>query len=238
MMDKLIDEGVKVDAIICDPPYQTTECEWDKLIPFDEMWKRIDKLIKVNGAVALFGIEPFSSKLRLSNKKYRYDWYWEKTLCSNFLNLKRQPAKKIENICIFYKKQPTYNPQMLEGKPYTDKGNRKIKSKQSIKGINNSKTSEHKEPIVNSGTRYPKNRITFANPNNKNVHPTQKPVDLLEYIVRTYTNEGELVLDFTMGSGSTGVACMNTDRRFIGIELDVNYFNIAKERIENAINGK
>ena len=237
-MDKLIDEGVKVDAIICDPPYQTTECEWDKLIPFDEMWKRIDKLIKVNGAVALFGIEPFSSKLRLSNKKYRYDWYWEKTLCSNFLNLKRQPAKKIENICIFYKKQPTYNPQMLEGKPYTDKGNRKIKSKQSIKGINNSKTSEHKEPIVNSGTRYPKNRITFANPNNKNVHPTQKPVDLLEYIVRTYTNEGELVLDFTMGSGSTGVACMNTDRRFIGIELDVNYFNIAKERIENAINGK
>ena len=236
-MDKLIEEGVVVDAIITDLPYNTTECEWDKLIPFDEMWKRMDKLIKINGAVALFGIEPFSSKLRLSNKKYRYDWYWEKTLCSNFLNLKKQPAKKIENICIFYKKQPTYNPQMVEGKPYTDKGNRKIKGKQQSLSLNNSKTSEHKKAIINTGTRYPKNIITFANPNNKNVHPTQKPVDLLEYIVRTYTNEGEVVLDFTMGSGSCGVACVNANRRFIGIELDTSYFNIAKDRIEKAVVG-
>ena len=236
-MDKLIEEGVIVDAIITDLPYGTTDCKWDSIISFSEVWKRIDKLVKVNGAIALFGIEPFSSKLRLSNKKYRYDWYWEKTLCSNFFNLKKQPAKKIENICIFYKKQPTYNPQMLEGKPYIDTGDRKIKSKQSL-SLNNSKTSEHKKAIINTGTRYPKNIITFANPNNKNVHPTQKPVPLLEYLIKTYTNENETVLDFTMGSGSTGIACINTGRRFIGIELDANYFNIAKERIENAINSK
>ena len=236
-MDKLIEEGVIVDAIITDLPYGTTDCKWDSIISFSEVWKRIDKLVKVNGAIALFGLEPFSSKLRLSNKKYRYDWYWEKTLCSNFFNLKKQPAKIIENICIFYKKQPTYNPQMLEGKPYIDTGDRKIKSKQSL-SLNNSKTSEHKKAIINTGTRYPKNIITFANPNNKNVHPTQKPVPLLEYLIKTYTNENETVLDFTMGSGSCGVACMNTNRKFIGIELDTNYFNIAKERIENAINSK
>ena len=235
-MDKLIEEGVIVDAIITDLPYGTTDCKWDSIISFSEVWKRIDKLVKVNGAIALFGIEPFSSKLRLSNKKYRYDWYWEKTLCSNFFNLKKQPAKKIENICIFYKKQPTYNPQMLEGKPYIDTGDRKIKSKQSL-SLNNSKTSEHKKAIINTGTRYPKNIITFANPNNKNVHPTQKPVPLLEYLIKTYTNENEIVLDFTMGSGSCGVACINTNRRFIGIELDVNYFNIAKDRIEKVVVG-
>ena len=232
IMDRLIEEGIIVDAIICDPPYGTTQCEWDNIIPFDDMWKRLDKLIKPNGVIALFGIEPFSSKLRLSNKKYKYDWYWEKTKCSNFFNLKKQPAKKIENICIFYKKQPTYNPQMLEGKPYKDRLYRKINSKQSMT-INNTKRKCEKV-IINTGTRYPKNIIAFANPSNKKNHPTQKPIDLMEYLIKTYTNENELVLDFAMGSGSTGVACMNTNRKFIGIELDKNYFNIAKQRIEEA----
>ena len=236
VMDKLINEGVKVDFILTDIPYGTTSCKWDNVIPFEPMWDKINKLIKNDGAVGLFGIEPFSSNLRISNiKNYRYDWYWEKTLCSNFLNLRKQPAKKIENICIFYKKQPTYNPQMIEGKPYTDNGNRKIKSNQFL-DINNRKISENKKPIINKGLRYPINRITFPNPNNKNIHPTQKPTDLLEYLIKTYTNKNELVLDFTMGSGSTGVACANTNRKFIGIELDESYFNIAKQRIEEAYN--
>ena len=230
-MDKLIEDGIVFDAIITDPPYGTTDCKWDSIISFSEVWKRIDKLVKVNGAIALFGIEPFSSKLRLSNKKYRYDWYWEKTLCSNFFNLKKQPAKKIENICIFYKKQPTYNPQMLEGKPYIDTGDRKIKSKQSL-SLNNSKTSEHKKAIINTGTRYPKNIITFANPNNKNVHPTQKPVDLIRRLVLTYTNEGDTVLDNCMGSGTTAIACIKERRHFIGFELSKEYFDKAVRRIK------
>ena len=230
-MDELIKRGVKVDAIITDPPYGTTSCAWDSIIPFEEMWAQINRVIKDNGAICLFAIEPFASHLRISNEKlYKYDWYWEKSLYSNVFNVKKQPKKIIENICVFYKKQPTYNPQMEQGKPYTDKGNRKVKdfSQQQIMGVHT------KTPIVNNGTRYPKNIIQFSNPNNNKVHPTQKPVALLEYLIKTYTNAGETVLDFTMGSGSTGVACVNTGRDFIGIELDENYYKIAEKRIQEA----
>lgn len=221
-----------IDMILCDLPFEHTCCSWDLLIPFEPLWKQYKRIIKDNGAIVLFGAEPFSSKLRMSNPKmYRYDWIWEKTKYSNFLCLKKQPARNYENICIFYKKQPTYNPEMLKGKPYIDKRNGiKKQGHQQEYGIKNF------VPIENKGERYPNCIIHFSNGNNKNVHPTQKPVPLLEYLIKTYTNEGETVLDNCMGSGSTGVACMNTNRNFIGIELDKNYFEIAKKRIEDVQN--
>ena len=243
IMDELISLGVKFDAIITDPPYGTTACKWDSVIPFDEMWERLNKLIKPNGAIVLFGSEPFSSALRMSNiKNYRYDLIWEKEQGTDFGNANRKPLKIHENISIFYKKQPTYNPQFTEGKPYTDKRTNKRE-----RAIKNNKL-EHRNiifgsetiPIENKGTRYPTTVIKV--PKEKGVmsgyHPTQKPIKLLEWLIKTYTNEGDLVLDFTMGSGSTGVACLNTNRKFIGIELDKKYFNIAKQRIEEAENNK
>ena len=226
VMDKLIEEGIKVDCIFCDPPYGTTACKWDTIIPFDDMWERLNKLIKPNGAIALFGNEPFSSALRMSNiKNYKYDWIWKKEKGLGFLNAKKMPLRDTENISIFYNNPCLYKPQMREGKPYkaTNKPNLQ-------KGTNNSYKSVQ---TVNNGSRYPLTTLEF-NRVNKTVHPTQKPTDLLEYLIKTYTNENELVLDFTMGSGSTGVACANTNRKFIGIELDNNYFDIASKRIEEA----
>lgn len=222
-----------IDMILCDLPYGTTKCKWDNVIPFEPLWEQYNRIIKDNGAICLFGSEPFSSKLRFSNlKMYRYDWIWQKTKYSNFLCLKKQPARNFENVCVFYKKQPTYNPQMQEGKPYKDNVGRKANlSKQQNLGC------KSYTPRINEGTRYPNCIVAFSNGNNKNVHPTQKPVALLEYLVKTYTNEGGTVLDNCMGSGSTGVACINTNRNFIGIELDENYFNIAKTRCEEYING-
>lgn len=221
VMDKLIEEGVKVDAIITDPPYGTTACKWDSVIPFDKMWKRLDKLIKPNGAVVLFGSEPFSSQLRLSNiKNYKYDWMWQKPIGTGHLNVKKQPLRDTENISIFYKKQCTYNPQFEYGKPYvayTGKIPENYRKSKKVKS-------------VSDGKRYPKTTLSF-NTQRNGFHPNQKPVALLEYLIKTYTNEGELVLDFTMGSGSTGVACINTNRKFIGIELDEKYFSIAKDRL-------
>ena len=217
-----------VDMILCDPPYGTTACKWDSIIPFEPMWEQLNRIIKPNGAICLFGSEPFSSALRMSNiKNFKYDWIWEKTLASNFSLCKKQPNKKHEIISVFYKLQPTYNPQMETGKPYKDKARKRTVS------VHGGKESV-KSPICNNGTRYPSSVQKFSNGNNGNVHPTQKPVPLLEYLIRTYTNEGETVLDFTMGSGSTGVACVNTGRNFIGIELDEKYFNIAKERIDKS----
>lgn len=229
VMNKLIEQGVKVDAVICDPPYGTTACVWDTVIPFDEMWDSINKLIKSNGAIVLFGNEPFSSKLRLSNiKNYRYDWIWEKTRPQRFVQAKKMPLSYSEYIHIFYNKLPTYNPQMRKGKPYIKK------HVHSTKGVVYGVEKRNGTTTINEGTRYPSNIIKFSNSNKNSLHPTQKPVDLLEYLIRTYTNEGDLVLDFTMGSGSTGVACINTNRKFIGIEIDEKYFNIAKDRIEAA----
>ncbi len=229
IMDKLIEQGVKIDAIITDPPYGTTACKWDNVIPFDKMWERLNKLIKPNGAIILFGSEPFSSNLRTSNlKEYKYDLIWEKNNCSNFQLAKKQVLRYHENISIFYKKQTTYNPQGLIRleKP-------KIQSNKGKAGRLGHLGSEKKrDSYKQEFTNYPKSILRF-NRESKNVHPTQKPLELMEYLIKTYTNENEVVLDFTMGSGSTGVACMNTNRKFIGIELDDKYFNVAKERIES-----
>ena len=228
VMDKLIEEGIKVDMILTDPPYGTTSCKWDTVIPLDKMWERLDKLIKTDGVVALFGKQPFTAKLICSNiENYKYDWIWEKTRPQRYASAKKLPLSYYENISIFYRKWGTYNPIMREGAPYVKQ------HKNTTRGIMRGGEMRNGTTSKNTGTRYPSDIIKFSNPNNKSLHPTQKPVDLLEYLIKTYTNEGDLVLDFTMGSGSTGVACLNTNREFIGIELDENYFNIAKKRIED-----
>ena len=234
VMDKLIAEGIKVDAIICDPPYGTTACKWDSVIPLDKMWKKLNLLIKKDGAIAIFGQEPFSTLVRSSNiKKFKYDWLWEKENGSNFATVKYQPFKVHEIISIFgdfplsYTKsgRKNYNPQFSKGEPYTV--NRKaIQREQMNVGLNKETT------LKNEGIRYPKSIIKF-NTVRGGLHKTQKPIKLMEYLIKTYTNEGDTVLDFTMGSGTTGIASINTNRNFIGIELDETYFNIAKERIEN-----
>ena len=228
VMDGLISLGVKFDAIITDPPYGTTACKWDSVIPFDKMWERINKLIKPTGAIVLFGSEPFSSRLRMSNiKSFKYDLIWEKNNSGNFQLAKKQFLKYHENISVFYKKQPTYNPQGL-----IRLENPIIQSNKGKAGKLGHLASEKKRATYKQVyTNYPKSILKFKR--ETGLHPTQKPVPLLEYLIKTYTNEGDLVLDFTMGSGSTGVACLNTNRRFVGIELDENYFNIAKNRIEN-----
>ena len=223
-----------IDMILCDLPYGTTKCKWDVVIPFDKLWEQYNRIIKNNGAIVLFGSEPFSSALRMSNlKDYKYDWVWEKTKFANFALVRKQPRKLHETISIFYKKQPTYNPQMEKGKPYKDNRTQKQDSRTMTDGETIKFSS--RTPIVNEGVRFPKSIIKFGNPSGKgHLHPTQKPVELLEYLIKTYTNENDLVLDNCMGSGSTGVACKNLNRNFIGIELDENYFNIAKERIDKA----
>ena len=231
IMDKLIKQGVKVDAIITDPPYGTTACKWDNIIPFDEMWKRLNLLIKPNGAIVLFGNEPFSSALRMSNiKNYKYDWIWYKNLRTGFATAKYQPMKSNENISVFYKKTPTYNPQKT--KRTTQKsGNKKTDWGKCYGGLKNDSKPDNQTDYVNPHTVI--DFIKCIHSPEKRYHPTQKPVELLEYLIKTYTLENEIVLDFTMGSGTTGIACLNTNRKFIGIELDEKYFEIAKNRIEN-----
>jgi DNA modification methylase len=220
-----------IDLILTDPPYGTTACKWDSVIPFEPMWKELKRVAKDNSAIALFGSEPFSSHLRLSNLDYfRYDLIWLKTRPSNVFNAKKMFMKWHEIISIFYNKLPTYNPQFTKGKP----SKRVIvsKSNKTIYGKTGAKIGYVHN---NLGIRNPKTVLEFSNPNHNSLHPTQKPVPLLEYLIKTYTNEGDTVLDFTMGSGSTGVACKNTNRNFIGIEMDKNYFDIAKNRIESSL---
>ena len=219
-------EAESIDLVLADLPYGMTANHWDSVIPMDQLWDHYTRILKVGGVVALFGHEPFSSNLRLSNPKwYRYDWYWIKNRGSGFLNAKRMPLKAVETISIFYPKLPLYNPQMTAGKPYRTKNH----------SISNNWGASYKIGWItdNKGSRYPVNAIHF-NKIAKTIHPTQKPVDLLEYLIKTYTDEGMTVLDNTMGSGSTGVACVNTNRNFIGMELDADYFKIAKERIKKA----
>lgn len=219
-----------VDMVLCDLPYGTTACKWDIIIPFEPLWEQYKRIIKDRGAIVLFGSEPFTSALVMSNPDwFKYELIWQKTIASNFALSKKQPAKKHENILVFYKKQPTYNPQMEDGKPYVD--NRNTGTRNTSVG---SESNLIRRPINNKGSRYPSTVQKFSNGNNRNVHPTQKPVALLEYLIKTYTLEGETVLDNCMGSGSTGVACINTNRDFIGIEKDDKYFDIAKQRIEAA----
>jgi len=224
---KKIPDG-SVDAIITDPPYGTTACKWDSVIDFELMWEQLNRIIKPNGAIVLFGSEPFSSALRMSNlKSYRYDWIWEKSKATGFQNSKIQPMRKYENLSVFYKHKPTYNPQGLVKKENITSNVRSgnIKNKHSFN------TYKGKKPVAEF-TNYPTNIIKFKNASGKgHLHPTQKPILLMEYLIKTYTNENETVLDFTMGSGTTGVACVNTNRNFIGIELDDKYFEIAENRI-------
>ena len=219
-----------IDMVLCDPPYGTTACKWDSIIPLEPMWEQLKRVIKPNGAIVLFGSEPFSSKLRSSNfKLYRYDWVWEKDNHTNFLNIKKQPAKRHELISVFYKKQPTYNPQMWEGKENHSAGKQVGKMVEREYLGNKFELKETKK----SNLKYPISILRFKGEGRgKSVHPTQKPVALMEYLIRTYTNEGETVLDFTMGSGSTGVACAKANREFIGIEKDEGYFKIAENRIQ------
>jgi len=226
VMDRMIAEGVKVDAIITDPPYGTTACKWDSVIDFELMWEQLNKLIKDNGAIVLFGSEPFSSALRMSNiKNYKYDWIWQKSRPSGSMLAKKQPLRNTEVISVFYKKQPCYNPQMTETKRVVEKT--RTVNKGEIVG-----EQKLTRKFDNKGLAYPRTIVSFGNSNNKSLHPTQKPVALMKYLIKTYTNEGGTVLDFTMGSGTTGVACKNTNRNFIGIEKDEKYFKIAEERIE------
>ena len=229
-MDNLIEDGIQFDAIITDPPYGTTACKWDSIIPFDAMWERLNKLIKPNGAIVLFGSEPFSSLLRVSNlKNYKYDWKYQKNKTTGFLNAKLQPLLDYEDICIFYTNQCVYNPQKTKAEMIYKRGLARRDKEKNIYG-------DQKDFIqIDDGYRYPK-RIQYFN-NNQTTdhnHPTEKPVELMEYLIKTYTNENETVLDFTMGSGSTGVACINTNRNFIGIELDKTYFEISEKRIIEA----
>ena len=229
VMKSIADKSI--DAIITDPPYGTTACKWDSVIDFDLMWKQLNRIIKPNGAIVLFGSEPFSSALRMSNiKNYKYDLVWDKVAITSPLLAKKQPFRCLENIILFYKKQPTYNPQMVEGKKWHRGGKKEHKTD----SLGSSKLFNNGSDKTN--LKYPKNLIQFSNANKmNNVHPTQKPVALMEYLIKTYTNELETVLDFTMGSGSTGVACCNTNRDFIGIELDKQYFEIAEQRIKNEL---
>jgi DNA modification methylase len=219
-----------VDFILTDPPYGTTACKWDTVIPFEPMWEQLHRIVKPNGAICLFGSEPFSSALRISNiKNFKYDWIWDKQRTSGALNANRMPLKSHEIVSVFYKKQVNYNPIMTPG-PKISKGG-------STGGGVYGKT---KSVRYTSDQYYPRTIQSFKACHNMQgkLHPTQKPVTLLEYLIKTYTLEGETVLDFTMGSGSTGVACVNTNRKFIGIELDPDYFKIAQDRIAAAQNEK
>lgn len=215
-----------IDMILCDLPYGITQNSWDCYIPLDKLWEQYTRIIKPNGAIVLTSSGIFTAQLIMSQPKlYKYKWIWEKSKPTNFLNAKKQPLRKHEDVCVFYKKQPTYNPQMTQGKPY-DKGVRKDQQTGSYGDF---------QPVHvhSSGERYPTDIIYFktAECEGEVVHPTQKPVALLEYLIKTYTNEGETVLDNCMGSGSTGVACANTGRNFIGIESDEDYYKVARKRI-------
>ena len=209
-----------IDMVLTDPPYGTTACKWDTVIDFELMWAQLKRITKDNGAICLFGSEPFSSALRMSNiKMFKYDWTTIKTKPTGHLNAKKQPLRTIESISVFYKKQCGYYPQGLR-----DCNNMVSRTNRGNYG-ECSKTTRQKK------TGYPKQHINIKSVDG--VHPTQKPVALLEYLIKTYTLENETVLDFTMGSGSTGVACKNLNRKFIGIEKDDKYFQIAKERIDS-----
>lgn len=230
-MDLMIKQGIKVDAIITDPPYGTTVCKWDSVIPFEPMWERLKKLRKENAPIVLFGSEPFSSALRMSNiKEYKYDWNWIKTKAGNFALCRKNPMKLHENIIVFYKMFPTYNLWNLQelDKP--------INSSRRNKGANLGHCVDD-GGYMQTETGFHKSNLYFSNKSGKgySFHPTQKPVPLLEYLVKTYTNEGDTVLDFTIGSGTTAIACINTNRQYIGFELDTSYFNIANERINNPL---
>lgn len=230
-----------VDMVLTDPPYGTTACKWDSVIPFREMWQELKRISKNNAAAVLFASQPFTCALGSSNiKELKYSWVWKKTRPTMFLQAKKQPLKGFEDILVFYKSPPTYNPQGLIAVDWEMKnsgtkarGNKKLNG--DITSVHNGIRGKNRQGdnYKQTQTNYPRGIIEFSQESNS-VHPTQKPVALLEYLIKTYTLEGETVLDFAMGSGSTGVACKNLNRNFIGIERDEKYFEIAKNRIESA----
>lgn len=227
-MSKIADKSV--DCIICDLPYGTTACKWDVIIPFDKLWKQYNRIIKDNRPIILFGSEPFSSALRMSNiKNYKYDWVWNKKLAGNAILAKRQPLKIHENVIVFNSK--IYYPQMTKGKM-----RRKMTGGMNTNNVDTIHNSSSYQEEYKNDLYYPQSiqEFTVANLRKGRLHPTQKPVELLEYLIKTYSKDGDTILDNCMGSGSTGVACKRLNRSFIGIELDEKYFKIAKKRIEGS----
>lgn len=236
LMQEIPDRNI--DMILCDLPYGTTACKWDVIIPFDKLWGQYERVIKDNGAIVLTAAQPFTSALVMSNPSiFKYDWTWKKPRGTGHLNAKKQPMRDKEDILVFYKNQPIYNPQLEKGEPYT-----------ALKGGKVSKISEAGDTTYgkfgngaefrndNSGFRYPKQVIEFGVVERGTIHPTQKPVALFEYLIKTYTNEGDLVLDNCAGSGTTGIACINTNRNYILMEKEEKYFEIIKKRIQEREN--
>lgn len=225
-------EAGSVDAIICDPPYGTSLCKWDAVIPFDLMWAHIKRLIKPSAPVVLFGSQPFTSALIMSNPKwFRYEWIWEKSRITGFLDVNRKPRAAHENVLVFCASAAPYHPQKWQADPlFMDRRKTFSESPNNSQGYG----AHYKRKSRDDGSRYPLSIISIASNWAAGMHPTQKPVALMEYLIRTYTNEGDTVLDFTAGSFTTGVACLNTERRFIGIERDANYFAIGQERLAKA----
>ncbi|MEM4994864.1 site-specific DNA-methyltransferase [Priestia sp. SB1] len=231
--DCLADDGMKlipdksIDMILCDLPYGTTRCKWDEIIPFDPLWKQYERVIKDNGAIVLTASQPFTSALIMSNPKlFKYCWYWDKVRGVGHLNAKRQPLKSVEDICVFYKKQCTYNPQMREREKPRKSSN---KSTQQVYG-------KSQDVFVGEtlDKRYPVTLLTYSKSDQKDfrLHPTQKPVELFEYLINTYTNEGDTVLDNCMGSGTTAVAATNLNRKWIGFETESEYIEVTNKRLE------
>jgi site-specific DNA-methyltransferase (adenine-specific) len=228
-MSKLPDKSI--DMILCDLPYGTTQCKWDSIIPFDKLWSQYERIIKPNGAIVLTASQPFTSNLIMSNPKlFRYSLVWEKSKSTGYLNSKKMPMRSHEDVLVFYKGLPTYNPQMVEGTPYD-------------KGIAHRPTEVYREQKGeihvknNTGLRYPRSVQYFktAESEGKVYHPTQKPIMLMEWLIKTYTNENEIVLDNCIGAGTTAIAAIRTNRKYIGIEIDENYYNITKQRIEDEL---
>lgn len=234
MMDNLIKKGIKVDMVLTDPPYGILNKKtygWDDVIDFKEMWSRLDKLTHDNTPIILFGRQPFTSYLNLSNiENFRYEIIWEKEKGIDFLHANKKPLNNHENISVFYKKLPYYNPQKDDGKPYT-------RLPYEYKTTSTLYENKLSKPMVhNNGERHPKTVRKYNTPTrNERFHPTQKPVDMLEWLIKSYSKQGDTILDFTMGSGSTGVACKNTNRNFIGIERDPEYYDIAKKRMDGEV---
>ena len=232
-------EAGSIDAIITDPPYGTTACKWDSVIPFDLMWEQLNRIIKPNGAIVLFGSQPFTSALLMSNvKNFRHQWQWVKTKPTGAFSAKYMPMKANEDILVFGLNKVNYYPIMVKRTEAEFKASyRKNDSKSWGNNIQGHKDNLIiRKPKEEQWYKYPTNILNIKKDTKRNGkgHPTQKPVALMEYLIKTYTNESETVLDFTMGSGSTGVACVNTNRNFIGIEMDNKYFNIAEQRIKEA----
>jgi site-specific DNA-methyltransferase (adenine-specific) len=217
-----------VDMVLVDLPYGTTACKWDSIIPLDKLWEQYNRICKEDGAMVFTAAQPFTTILAASNlDNFRYEWIWEKPQGTNPMNAKVMPLKSHENILVFYRKKPVYNPQMWYSTPYSGFSSDTSK----IGEVYGKAQSKHRDNP--DGSRYPKTILKFKQ--EKGLHPTQKPVDLMEYLIKTYTNSGDTVLDNTMGSGTTGVAAIKCGREFIGIEMDSEYYKISKERIETTV---